>query len=124
MNTAHKLQKYLSSVGVKKIFGIVGREGAAILFDETKTDIEFVLTRHELSAGMMAISQSKLTGNTPQVCFATLGPGATNLMTAIGSAYQDRHPLIAIVAQVERNSIIYGDVHQCIDPVSVAKPIT
>ena len=54
MNTAHKLQKYLSSVGVKKIFGIVGREGAAILFDETKTDIELVLTRHELFAGMMA----------------------------------------------------------------------
>ncbi len=115
------LQKYLLSVGINKIYGVVGREDSDLTFN-TLPDFEFIPTRHEMTAGVMASAISKFT-NSPQVCFGTLGPGITNYMTALATATLDRYPLILIVAQMETPYIIYNDMHQCIDNVSIAKPL-
>src|SRR5215469_4512634 len=97
--------------GVEHVFGIVGREAAAILFDEVD-GIEFVLTRHEFTAGVMADVLARLT-NRPQACFATLGPGATNLSTGIATSMLDRSPVIALAAQSESYDYFPNDTHQC-----------
>lgn len=116
------LQKYLLSVGINRIYGVVGREDSDLTFNTLK-DFEFVLTRHEMTAGVMATAISKFTQR-PEVCFGTLGPGITNYMTALATAALDRFPLILIVAQMETPYIIYNDMHQCVDNVSIAKPLT
>lgn len=116
------LQKYLLSVGINKMYGIVGRE-ASILSFNALDDFEFVLTRHEMTAGVMATSISRFT-KSPQVCFGTVGPGITNYMTALATAALDRYPLILIVAQIEVPYIIYNDAHQCVDNISIAKPLS
>ncbi len=113
------LLKLLKNVGVDKIFGIVGREGEAVLFDE---DADFVLVRHEETAGIAAEVNARLTDKA-QACFSTLGPGVTNLSTGVASAFKDGSPLIAIAAQVERN-IRHPEVHQYLDNVALMKPIT
>jgi len=115
------LQKYLLSVGINKMYGIVGREDAILSFN-TLEEFEFVLTRHEMTAGVMASAISSFT-KSPQVCFGTLGPGITNYMTALATAALDRHPLILIVAQMETPYIIHNDMHQCLDNISIAKPL-
>ncbi|WP_024804319.1 thiamine pyrophosphate-binding protein [Nocardia sp. BMG51109] len=122
MNVATALLRRLRAIGIEHIFGIVGREASAISFNEIP-DIHFVLTRHEFTAGVAACSMSRFTG-TPQVSFATIGPGAANLMTAVATATLDRYPLIAIVAHHETYEIAHNNAHQCIDSVSMAKPIS
>jgi thiamine pyrophosphate-dependent acetolactate synthase large subunit-like protein len=116
------LQKYLLSVGINKMYGVVGREDSDLTFNTLK-DFEFILTRHEMTAGVMATAISKFT-QSPQFCFGTLGPGITNYMTALATATLDRFPLILIVAQMETPYIIYNDMHQCVDNVAIAKPLT
>ena len=116
------LQRYLLSVGINKMYGVVGREGSDLTFNTLK-DFEFILTRHEMTAGVMATAISKFT-KSPQVCFGTLGPGITNYMTALATAALDRFPLILIVAQMETPNIIYNDMHQCVDNVAIAKPLS
>lgn len=115
------IQKYLLSVGINKMYGVVGREASDLAFNTLK-DFEFILTRHEMTAGLMATAISKFT-KIPQVCFGTLGPGITNYMTALATAALDRYPLILIVAQMETQHIIYNDMHQCVDNVSIARPL-
>lgn len=104
------------------MYGIVGREESSLTFN-TLEDFEFILTRHEMTAGVMATAISRFT-RSPQVCFGTLGPGITNYMTALATATLDRYPLILIVAQLETPYIIYNDMHQCVDNVSIAKPLS
>jgi len=118
---AKVLMKSLESHGVEYIFGIVGREASAILFDECP-NIKFILTRHEFTAGIMADVYARLTQK-PQVCFSTLGPGATNLSTGVASACLDRSSVVAISAQVESFDISYNNTHQCIDQVSLMRPL-
>jgi len=119
---AEALLSYLYHRGVRQIFGIVGREASMILFNEQQ-GIEFVLTHHEFTAGIMADVLARLT-HRPQVCFSTLGPGVTNLTTAVASACLDRSPIIALASQAESYHIIYNQTHQCLDSVSIMKPMT
>jgi acetolactate synthase-1/2/3 large subunit/N2-(2-carboxyethyl)arginine synthase len=100
----------------------VGREASAILFDECE-DIEFILTRHEFTAGVMADVFARLTGR-PQACFATLGPGMTNLATGVATAALDRSPVIALSAQSESYDCFPNETHQCLDSVAVMRPLT
>jgi acetolactate synthase-1/2/3 large subunit/N2-(2-carboxyethyl)arginine synthase len=116
------LLERLREHGIRHVFGIVGREAAAVLFDEVE-GIEFVLTRHEFTAGVLAGVLAKLTGR-PQACFATLGPGATNLATAVATAALDRSPLIALAAQAESYDCVPNETHQAIDSVAVLRPLT
>ena len=92
------LQKLLRTYDINRIFGVLGREAASITFTEEHSQ-DFFLVRNELTAGMAAISASRLTGK-PQVCFSTLGPGVTHMATAIGSACQDRNPVLFFSAQL------------------------
>ncbi|MDB5072336.1 MAG: Acetolactate synthase large subunit, partial [Candidatus Eremiobacteraeota bacterium] len=119
---AEYLLRYLAQRGITHVFGVVGREAAAILFDEPNAP-EFILTRHEFTAGVAADVQARITG-TPAACFATLGPGITNLSTAVACAFLDRSPLIAIGAQAETTDGVPGQTHQCIDNVALMRPIT
>jgi N2-(2-carboxyethyl)arginine synthase len=119
---AKALLSRLHEHGVDHVFGIVGREAAAILFDEVD-GIEFVLTRHEFTAGVMADVLARLT-NRPQACFATLGPGMTNLSTGVATSMLDRSPVIALAAQSESHDYFPNDTHQCLDSVAVMAPLT
>jgi acetolactate synthase-1/2/3 large subunit/N2-(2-carboxyethyl)arginine synthase len=111
----------LSEYGVKHVFGIVGREAASVLFDEVD-GVEFTLTRHEFTAGVMADVLARIT-NRPQVCFATLGPGMTNLLTGVATSALDRSPVIALAAQSESYDLFPNQTHQCLDSVAVMRPL-
>jgi acetolactate synthase-1/2/3 large subunit/N2-(2-carboxyethyl)arginine synthase len=110
----------LKARGLTTIYGIVGREAEVIMFDEVK-GLDFILTRDERSAAFMADMQGRLTGKAG-VCYSTFGPGSTNLATGVASAYTDRAPLLAVSAQVEKDSI-HSSTHQCVDQASLMKPI-
>ncbi|MFJ4845563.1 MULTISPECIES: thiamine pyrophosphate-binding protein [unclassified Streptomyces] len=120
--TAHALLKRLREHGVEKVFGVVGREAASILFDE-QDGIEFLLTRHEFTAGVAADVLARISGR-PQACWATLGPGMTNLTTGMATSALDRSPVIAMAAQSESHDIFPNDTHQCLDLVKIAEPIS
>lgn len=120
--TAHALLSRLRDHGVEKVFGVVGREAASILFDEVE-GIDFVLTRHEFTAGVAADVLARITGR-PQACWATLGPGMTNLSTGIATSVLDRSPVIALAAQSESHDIFPNDTHQCLDSVSIIAPMS
>ncbi|MFI1002573.1 thiamine pyrophosphate-binding protein [Streptomyces galbus] len=119
---AHALLSRLRDHGVDKVFGVVGREAASILFDEVD-GVDFVLTRHEFTAGVAADVLARITGR-PQACWATLGPGMTNLSTGIATSVLDRSPVIALAAQSESHDIFPNDTHQCLDSVSIIGPMS
>jgi acetolactate synthase-1/2/3 large subunit len=122
MNASELFVQCLKSEGVECIFGLPGEENIAFLEALRQSDIRFVTTRHEQSAAFMADVWGRLTGKAG-VCLATLGPGATNLVTAIGDAYLDRSPLVAITGQASMD-LMHKESHQYIDIVSMLKPIT
>jgi acetolactate synthase-1/2/3 large subunit/N2-(2-carboxyethyl)arginine synthase len=111
----------LRSQGVTHAFGIMGREAEALAFNAVP-GIRFCLTRHEFSAGIMADVFARLTGRM-QLCFATFGPGLTNLSTGIASAMLDRAPMLAVAAQIEQQDVAFNHCHQCIDNLAVIRPI-
>jgi len=108
--------------GVKVMFGY---PGGAILptFDRlAETPIRFVLTRHEQGAGHMADGYARATGKVG-VCIATSGPGATNLVTALATAYMDSSPVVALTGQVA-TAVIGNDAFQEADITGITRPIT
>ena len=123
MNAAQLLVRCLENEGVRYVFGIPGEEtldlGAAL---EDSDKIKFVLTRHEQAAAFMADVYGRLS-SFPGVCLATLGPGATNLLTGVADAQLDRAPLVAITGQagLER---VHLESHQYIDVVQMFTPVT
>jgi N2-(2-carboxyethyl)arginine synthase len=119
---ARALLQRLHDYGVRTVFGVVGREAASILFDEVD-DIDFVLTRHEFTAGVAADVLARISGR-PQACWATLGPGMTNLSTGVATSVLDRSPVIALAAQSESHDIFPNDTHQCLDSVAIMRPMT
>lgn len=108
--------------GVSKIFGIVGGEANAILFNEVP-GLDFYLTRHEFMAGVGADVYARLSGQA-QMCYSTFGPGMTNLMTGVCSAMLDRTPMLAVSAQIDQPECIYNVTHQCIDNAAIMAPLT
>ncbi|GLZ35245.1 acetolactate synthase [Lentzea sp. NBRC 105346] len=121
-STARALLQRLRDHGIETVFGVVGREAASILFDEVP-GLDFVLTRHEFTAGVAADVLARITGK-PQACWATLGPGMTNLSTGVATSILDRSPVIALAAQSESHDIFPNDTHQCLDSVAVMRPMT
>jgi len=123
VNAAQLLVRCLENEGVRYVFGIPGEETLdlnAALEDSDK--IQFVLTRHEQAAAFMADVYGRLS-SFPGVCLATLGPGATNLLTGVADAQLDRAPLVAITGQagLER---VHLESHQYIDVVQMFTPVT
>ena len=113
----------LKREGVEVMFGISG--GAVIdIFDAMydEPEIKFYLTRHEQAAAHAADGYARATGKVG-VCIATSGPGATNLVTGIATAYMDSIPIVAITGQVYSH-LIGNDAFQEADVTGVTRPIT
>ncbi len=112
----------LVSEGVEYIFGVPGEENLTFLESVRKSSIKFIPTRHEQAAGFMAATIGRLTGH-PGVCLSTLGPGATNLVTAVAYAQLGAMPTIFITGQKPIKSSKQGHF-QIIDTVGMMRPLT
>ena len=129
MNGANALLESLERQGVKHVFGILG--GAILpVYDALcyHPRIRHILARHEQGAAHEADGYARASGR-PGVCFATSGPGATNLVTGIANAYMDSSPVIAITGQVPsagvNSSYMIGkDAFQEADIIGITTPIT
>ncbi|MHC1755059.1 MAG: acetolactate synthase large subunit [Methanosarcina sp.] len=88
----------LKEEGVEYIFGLPGEENLDLLESLRNSKIKLIITRHEQAAAFMAAAYGRLTGK-PGVCFSTLGPGATNLVTGVAQAQLIGAPLISISGQ-------------------------
>lgn len=121
---AEALLKCLIEEGVDTVFGYPG--GAIMpVYDKLldyKSRIRHILTRHEQGAAHSAQAYAMVTGK-PGICFATSGPGATNLITGIANAYLDSIPMVFVTAQVVSN-LIGTDAFQETDILGVSMPVT
>jgi acetolactate synthase-1/2/3 large subunit len=113
----------LESLGITHVFGVVGGQTLAITDALIDTpSIEFVHTRHEGAAAVMADAFGRLTGR-PAVAIATTGPGATNLLTGVGGAFRDSSPAIIITCN-NNGENIHKDDAQNADHVQFLAPFT
>jgi acetolactate synthase I/II/III large subunit len=112
----------LEAEGVKYVFGIPGEETLDLNESLERSSVSFVPVRHEQGGGYMADMYGRLTRRAG-VCLGTLGPGATNLLTAIADAFLDRSPLVAITGQGDLERM-HKESHQYLDVVSMFKPVT
>jgi len=119
---AQMLHDVLVEQGVEVLFGYGG--GAIMPTFDTFYDspLKFILSRHEQGAGHMADGYARVTGKVGTV-IATSGPGATNLTTALATAYLDSIPMVAITGQVA-TAAIGNDAFQEADMVGVSRPVT
>ncbi|MEX2458511.1 MAG: acetolactate synthase large subunit [Actinomycetota bacterium] len=112
----------LEAEGVRHVFGIPGEETLDLSESLSRSSIGFVPVRHEQGGGYIADVFGHLTGRAG-VCLGTLGPGATNLVTAVADAFLDRSPLVVLTGQaaVART---HKESHQYIDVLGLMRPIT
>ena len=122
MKTSDLLIKALENEGVRYIYGIPGEENLDVLDSLSRSSIELVLTRHEQAAGFMAATYGRLTGD-PGVCLSTLGPGATNFVTAAAYAQLGGMPMVMLAGQKPINSSKQGRF-QIVDVVNLMRPTT
>ena len=123
MSTAAELfVRCLENEGVEYIFGIPGEENLDVMDALLDSSIQFITVRHEQGAAFMADVYGRLTGRAG-VCLATLGPGATNLVTGFADANMDRAPIIGIAGQ-GATTRMHKESHQVLDLVSLFKPIS
>jgi acetolactate synthase-1/2/3 large subunit len=113
--------QFLKDEGVKHLFGYPG--GAVLhIYDalQKQDDVEHILVRHEQGATHAADGYARATGK-PGVCLVTSGPGATNAITGIATAYMDSIPLVVLTGQVPSHAI-GSDAFQEVDAVGVSRP--
>ncbi len=123
MTTAAELFiRCLENEGVDKIFGIPGEENLYVMDALRDSSIEFITVRHEQAAAFMADVHGRLTGKAG-VCLATLGPGATNLVTGFTDANMDHSPVVAIAGQ-GATTRMHKESHQILDLVRLFEPIS
>lgn len=114
----------LKEQGVDTVFGYPGGQ-AIIIYDalyRARNEIHHILTSHEQGASHAADGYARATGKVG-VCIATSGPGATNLVTGIATAYMDSVPMVAITGQVPTN-LLGKDSFQEVDITGITMPIT
>src|SRR5688572_3301218 len=112
----------LEAEGVRYVFGIPGEETLDLNESLANSSVSFVPVRHEQGGAFMADMYGRLTGRAG-VCLGTLGPGATNLVTAVADAFLDRAPLVALTGQSDLERM-HKESHQYIDLVEILRPIT
>jgi acetolactate synthase-1/2/3 large subunit len=122
MNNSDLIVKILKGAGVSHGFGIPSGNVLPFIEAMRKGGIEFVLTAHEGSASFAADVMARATGK-PGLCIATLGPGATNLSTGVGSAFLDRSPMIAITCNLNTDQL-GRRIQMLIDHHALFAPIT
>jgi acetolactate synthase-1/2/3 large subunit len=113
----------LEAEGCEYVFSVPGEETMDVLDALADTDrIRHITTRHEQGAAFMADVYGRLTGRCA-VAMATLGPGATNLITGVADAYLDRAPMVALTGQVGSDKL-HKEAHQLVDIVQMFAPVT
>src|SRR5437868_7886263 len=119
---ARLIGQRLHGAGVRHVFGHPGGEVVDLIEGFRAAGLEFVLAKQETAAAFMAEAMASSTGR-PGACLATLGPGATNLVTGVAHAYLDRAPVIALTGQLptDRFEIV---THQKLDLRALFAPIT
>jgi acetolactate synthase I/II/III large subunit len=122
LKAAEAIIKYLEKEKVDIVFGYPGAAVIPIYEELSKSSIKHVLVRHEQAAGHSASGYARSTGKVG-VCIVTSGPGATNIITAIATAYMDSIPLVVITGQVNTSSI-GKDVFQEVDITGSTEPFT
>lgn len=123
MKATDLLVQCLEKEGVEYVFGIMGKETLDLMDSLSKSkQIQFVNVRHEQGAAFMADVYGRLTKKVG-VCLATLGPGATNLLTGIASATLDHSPVVAITGQAGLDRQ-HPESHQYLDIVKIFEPAT
>lgn len=122
MKASDLFVKALENEGVEFVFGIPGEENLDFLDSLRNSSIKLILTRHEQAAGFMAATYGRLTGK-PGVCLSTLGPGATNLVTAAAYAQLGAMPMVMLTGQKPIKKSKQGRF-QILDVVDMMRPIT
>ncbi len=122
MKASDLLVQALEAEGARYVFGVPGEENLDVLESLRCSSIRFVVARHEQAAGFMAATWGRLTGK-PGVVLSTLGPGATNLTTAISYAFLGGMPVVCITGQKPIKKSKQGRF-QILDVVRMMEPIT
>ena len=122
MKAAELFVRCLENEGVEFLFGLPGEENLDIMDALGESTVRFITTRHEQAAAFMADVYGRLTGRAG-VCLATLGPGATNLVTGVADANMDHAPLVAVSGQAATTRM-HKESHQHLDLVNLFQPIT
>jgi acetolactate synthase-1/2/3 large subunit len=112
----------IARTGTTWAFGHPGGEVVTLIDALNNAGVRFLLTRHEAEAAFAAAGYAEITGR-PGVCVATLGPGATNLVTGVASASLERAPIIALTGMLAESSPA-GATHQKLDLQGMFGPIT
>ena len=119
---AQILVESLLKENVAIAFGLPGGQALPMFDAIHESKLDFVLTRHEQAASHMADGYARSTGK-PGVCVVTSGPGATNIVTGLATAYMDSVPIVAITGQVATN-VIGQDAFQEADTTGITRPVT
>ena len=122
MKASDLFVRALEAEGVEHVFAIPGEENLDLLESLRGSNIKLVITRHEQAAGFMASTYGRLTGKAG-VCMSTLGPGATNLVTAAAYAQLGAMPMVMITGQKPIKTSKQGQF-QIIDVVDMMRPLT
>jgi len=122
MKGAQILIECLQREGVDVAFGIPGGANLPTFDALYQSKIKVILTVHEQGAAHMADGYARASGKVG-VCLATSGPGATNLVTGIATAYMDSIPIVALTGQV-RTSVIGNDAFQEADTIGITRSVT
>ncbi len=122
MKASDLFVRALEAEGVEYVFGVPGEENLDLLDSLRNSPIKLILTRHEQGAGFMAATYGRLTGKAG-VCLATLGPGATNLVTAAAYAQLGGLPMVMITGQKPVKKSKQGQF-QIVDIVDMMHPLT
>ena len=122
MKGTNALATMLDKKGVDTMFGYPGGSVIPIYDELYDSSIRHILVRHEQCAAHMADGYARASGR-PGVCLATSGPGATNLITGVATAYADSVPMLALTGQVGTGSLGLG-AFQEVDAYSLLMPIT
>jgi acetolactate synthase-1/2/3 large subunit len=122
MKGAKAAVELLEEQNVEVMFGIPGGVLLPFYDELVNSDIRHILVRHEQCAGHMADGYSRVSKR-PGVCVATSGPGATNLVTGVATAFMDSSPMVAITGQVA-TGMLGNDAFQEADSFSLMMPVT
>ncbi len=117
---AKALMKALEKEGVKEVFGLPGGANLPMYDELSKSNIRHILARHEQSAAHMADGFGRVSRKAG-VCFATSGPGATNILTGLATANADSAPMVAVTGQVPV-AMIGRDAFQESDIIGMSNP--
>ncbi len=122
MKASELFVRCLENEGTEYIFGIPGEENLDVMDSLLDSSIRFITVRHEQGAAFMADVYGRLTGRAG-VCLATLGPGATNLITGVADANMDHAPVVAVAGQASTHRL-HKESHQVLDLEQMFQPIT